>query len=157
MCISEVLLLDLSEVIHLCECEVLSLSACKHRCTLCRIKELTLLVEELEGVPLLRVMRSCKDDTSVSLFENHSHLCRRSRAESSLHNVNAASDQCSAHKVLDHVAGKTCVLTYNDLIALSRRLWSALAHLLAISVSELYNVKRRESLARCTADCSADA
>ena len=52
---------------------------------------------------------------------------------------------------------KTMTLTYNDLIALSGRLWPALAHLLAISVCELYNVKRRESLARCTADCSADA
>ena len=156
MCVCKILLLDDTKVVNLCEIEVFCLCASKNGSTFSRIEELTLLVEKLEGVPLLRVVRSCEDDTSVCLFEYNRHFCSRSRAKASLHYIHSASDEGTADELLYHIAGKTCVLSYNNLIALSRRLWSALAHLLAVCIAELYDIKWRKSLARCTADCTAD-
>jgi hypothetical protein len=56
MCIGKVLFLDVTKRINVSEVELLSLSACEDGSTLLCVKELTLLIEKLKGVPLLRVM-----------------------------------------------------------------------------------------------------
>ena len=56
MLIGKVSFLDISERIHICKCKVLLFSTLKDRSTFLRIEEFSLLVEKLEGIPLLRIM-----------------------------------------------------------------------------------------------------
>lgn len=53
-----------SEMIHIRIVEVFLLCDTQHLVTISCCEELTLLVEELEGIPLAWVVRSCDDDTA---------------------------------------------------------------------------------------------
>ena len=90
MSICKFLLLDYSEIIYCSKCKVFFLGTLENCRTFCRIKELTFLIEKLEGVPLLWIMRSSKDDTSISLLKNNGHLCSRSRSKTCLDYINTA-------------------------------------------------------------------
>ena len=55
---------DFAQVIYFCEIEVFGFSDSQYLFSLNVIEELAFLVEELEGIPLLRVVASCEDNTS---------------------------------------------------------------------------------------------
>ena len=152
MSICKILFLDHAKVIDLSEVEIFSLCTCKNSCAFRCIEEFSLLIEKLQGVPLLRIMRRRKDDAAVRLFENHGHLCRRRRTESGFHYIDSARDQSTAHKMLDHITGKTRILAHNHLVTLAARLRTTLAHLLAICICKLHYIKWRKALARSASD-----
>ena len=104
MLVREISFLDISERIYIGECKVLLLSTLKDRSAFLSVKELSLLIKKLEGIPLLRIMGSCEDDTSVSIFKHYSHLCGRSRSKACLHNIDTACYEGTAHKLLYHIA-----------------------------------------------------
>ena len=75
-----VLMGHMSELIHFREREILRFGNSQHSFALGIIEELTLLVEQLEGIPLFGVMAGCEDDTACCLFAgNRQFGGRRSR------------------------------------------------------------------------------
>ena len=90
MLIGKVTFFNISKRIHIRECEILSFGTFKNRRTFLSVEELSFLIKKLEGIPLLWIMGSRKDDSSVSFFENHRHFSCRSRGEACLHHIHAA-------------------------------------------------------------------
>ena len=157
MSIGKILFLNDTKRVNICKAEILSLSTCQNSCALFCIQELTLLVKEFESIPLLRIVRCRKDDTSICLFKHHCHFRCRSGSKTCLHHIHTAGNQRSADKLLHHISGKTGILADNNFISFAVSFRTTLSHLLAVSVSELYNVERRKPLARSAAYGSADA
>ena len=157
MSIGEILFLNNSKRINIRKVKVLSLGTRQNSRSFFRVKELSPLVKELKSIPLLRIVRGCKDDTSVCLFKHDSHFSGRSGSEAGLHDIHTAGDKSSAHKLLHHITGKTRILADYHLIPRVTGLRTTFPHLFTISVCELYNIKRRKALARSATYGSADS
>ena len=121
-------------------------------CLLCR-EELALLVEELEGIPLARVMAGCKDNTATCLRHGYCYLCGRSGGQADVYHVKAHTLQRAAYYHVDHVAGDTGITPKDDGIA-GKVGYSAALN--GVGCYNLYDVKRGERLIYLAADGTAD-
>ena len=74
MLFGEVVFGDVAELIHGGEVELPALGAVKDGLPLGGVQELSLLVEELERVPLAGVVRRGEDDATVRVREDHGHF-----------------------------------------------------------------------------------
>ena len=156
--VREVVLLDRAQLIHRREIEILAGRKVQDRLTLDRREELALVVQELEGVPLARVMRSCEDDAAVRICECHGQLGRGSAGKAAFHHVHSAGDEGSADQLLHHLAADSGVPSDNHFVALAvigRGLTARESR--AVRVCKLHYVYRGEAFACRAADCSADA
>ena len=118
------------------------------------IEELTVLVEQLERIPLLGVMRGGDNDAAVGLVCNYCHLGARGGAESDVDDVGAASHECAFDDVVDHGARDAGVAADNDCETFASVL---LAHEANVRRCELDDVDRGQVVALCAADRTSDA
>ena len=142
MSIGKVLFLYIAERIHVCKGEILLLRTLQDGSTLCCIEEFSFLIQELESIPLLRIMGGCKYNTAVRFFENHSHLSCRGRSKTCLHHIDSARHSRSTYKLLDHITGKSGILSDNDLIPFTIWLRTAFLQFFTISICKLNDIDR---------------
>ena len=157
MHVREILFLDCSERIHISEIEIVRIGALKDGCPFCCIQKFPFLIQQLQGIPLFRIMRSCQDDSSVRLLENHCHLCGRSRRKTGLDYIHSTSYEASAYKLLHHFSRDSGILADNDLVSRVCRLWASFAKFYTVCISEFNNVNRCESIPWSASDCSSDS
>ena len=144
----------LSDIVNIREDEVLLLGQSEHQLTLLSIEELTLLVEELERIPLLRVVRCGDDDTTVSLVCDNCHLGTRCGAETYIDYIHATTEECTLDDVVHHLARDTCVATYDDTQLLGLILACNKA---SVGDSKLNDVDWSEVFTHLSANCTADS
>ena len=155
--VREILLFDGAEVIDLRETELLARGEVQHRLAFHRRKELTLVVEELEGVPLARVVAGGQDDAAVGLCEEDGHFGGRGGGETALHHVDAAAHEGPDDELFHHVAGQAGVLSDHNLVAGAVRMRFPLRKGGGVGGRELDDVDGSECVARCATDGAADA
>ena len=153
----EVMLRDAAQLRHRCEIEFAAFGAVQDGLAFGRREELAPLVQELEGVPLLRVMGGRQDDAAVRAGESHRHLGRGRRGESRLDDIHAAGDQGAADQLLHHGAAQARILADHHLIACAVGMGPALAQGRAIGIGEFDNINRRQALSGPAADRTSDA
>ena len=91
MSIGVVLVLHMSQVIHLGEGEVLRIRHPIDLSSLSIGEEGALVIEQLQGIPVLRVVAGRDDDTGVGSLLGDGKLCRRSGGKTNIHHVEADS------------------------------------------------------------------
>ena len=144
-----------SEVVYISIVEVFLLGYFEHLVAILLSEEFALAVEQLQCVPLAWVVACGDDDATESACPAYSKLCSRSGSEVDVDNIKAHTHKCTANDVAHHVARDACVATYNDLAA--SLCLSVALHECSISCCKLNDVKRVESVARLSADSTADA
>ena len=107
-----------SEMIYICIIEVFLLSDVQHLVTVSCSKELTLLVEELEGIPLAWIVRSCDDDTAGCTTHGNSKFGGRSSSQTDVQHIVAHTHESSTNHILYHLARDARITAYNDGITL---------------------------------------
>ena len=142
---TESIYISILEVFLLCNAQYLATIGCS--------KELTLLVEKLESIPLAWVMRSCDDDTTGSTTHGYSQLCSRSSSQTDVQYIVTHTHQSSTNYILYHLARDTCITANHDGVALRS---TATTDECSVSRCKLDDVERIQSIARWTADRSTD-
>ena len=107
-----------TEMIHIRIFEVFLLSDAQHLVTISSSKELTLLVEEFEGIPLAWVVRSSDDDTAGCTTHGNSKFGGRSSSQTDVQHIVAHTHEGSTNHILYHLARDACITAYNDGITL---------------------------------------
>ena len=74
-----------------------------------------MLVEQLEGVPLLGIVRGGQDDASVSLLEDHGHLHSGGGGQAGVDHVYSAGPQGAADDLVHHWTRDAGVAAYHYL------------------------------------------
>ena len=148
-----IILCIFTKVVNISILEVFLLCDAQHLITVSCCKELTLLVEKLEGVPLAWVVRSSDDDTASRTTHGNSQLGGRSSSQADVQHIVAHTHQGATNHILHHLARDTCITTYYDGVALRS---TATTDEGSVCRSKLDNVERIQCIARWTADCSTD-
>ena len=115
--VGKVLLHVRAQRIHIAVREAFAVGYLNQFRTLGGIEELPVLIEQLEGIPLLGIVRSRQDDTSVGLLEDHGHLHSRSGGQTGVDHVYAAGSQGSADYLVHHGARDTGITSHHHLEA----------------------------------------
>ena len=110
MLVGKVFFLDMPYGVNIAEIEIVLLCAGKDLRSFLCIQELPFLIQELQGIPLLRIVGSGQDYPSVSLFKDYSHFCSRCRSISGLYHIHAAGHKSPAYDLLHHLAGDPGIL-----------------------------------------------
>ena len=156
--VGEVMLLDAAQLVHRGEVEVARFREVQDGLAFGRGEEFAVLVEQLEGVPLARVVAGGQDDAAVCAGEADGQLRGRGGGEAALHHVHAAGHEGAADELLDHRAAEARVAADDHLVALAA-VRGGLAHLQArtVCIGELNDIDGGQGLAGGTADGAADA
>ena len=86
------------------EVEILSLGNLEHLFTSGLVEELSVAVEQLEGVPLNGVVAGRKDDAAIGLFGSDSNLGGRSGGHADVDDIKAHADEGAADTLIEHLA-----------------------------------------------------
>ena len=154
--VGEILFLDRAQVVDLREGELLGGGKVQDGLAFHRGEELALVVQELEGVPLARVVAGGQDDATVGLREEDGHLGGRRRGETAFDDIDAATHEGPDDELFHHVARQAGVLADDDLVAGTVRLRLALGQRRGIGCREFHDIDRSEGVARCATDGAAD-
>ena len=154
--VREVFLLDVAEGLDGREVEVLAGGEVQDGLAFHGGEEFALVVKELEGVPLARVVRGGEDDAAVCLGEENGHFGRRGRCEAAFDDINAAADERTDDKLFDHVTAQAGVLADDHLVALAVRGRFALRERCRIGIGKLDDVNGGQCVAGGAADGAAD-
>ena len=84
--------------------EVFLLGDAQHLVAVVLGEELAFAVEQLQCVPLARVVTCCYDDAAEGACPAHSQLCCRRCGEVDVNNVESHTHECAANHVAYHVA-----------------------------------------------------
>ena len=155
--VGEVLFLDRAQVVDLGEGELLGGGEVQDGLAFHRGEELALVVQELEGVPLARVVAGGQDDAAVGLREQDGHLGGRGGGEAALDDVDAAAHQGAHDELFHHVARQPGVFAYDDFVPLAVRLRLPLGEGGGVRRGEFDDIDRGEGVARSATDGAADA
>ena len=115
-------------------------------------KELSFLVQKLQGVPLARVVTGGDDDAAAGFLHRHGKLRRGRRGQPDVENVEAHAEQRTAHHVRYHFTGDTGITAHDYLARI------ALFHAVAqggVCRHRFDDVERIEGVSRLTSDGAA--
>ena len=104
----------MAQVVNIGILEVLLLGNLQHLSTVLRGEELALAVQQLQRIPLARIMRSRDDDAAVSAKRLHGKLRRGRSGEPDVHDIVAHTHDGSAHHIVDHNARDASITPDND-------------------------------------------
>ncbi len=150
-----VLLGHLAELVNWGEREVALFGYGKHLFAGCLVEEFALVVQQLERVPLDRVVACGEDEAAVGLLGCHGDFGGRSCGQSDVDDVEAHADQCARDALVAHFARQSGIAANDDAATLSCA--DFLADDCGIGRSELDNVERVQTFARLASDCATDA
>ena len=152
--VERVVLRVMAEAVNVSILKILSCSDVEHLVAVVLRQELTLLVEQLERIPVAGVVAGGDDDTTCSTTPLHGELCGRRSGQADVHHIVANTHERTTDHVLHHLTRDTCVASNHDLVAC--RL-AATADEGGVSRCKLHNVKRVQSVARTASDGTTDA
>ena len=143
-----------TQVVHIGIREILCLGNAQHLVALLGVQELALLVEQLQCVPLSRVVTGGDDDASGSALHGDGYFGGRRRGQADVHHIESHAHERAAHHVLDHLARDACIAAHDNPVAV---VLGHTANQCGISRGELHNVQWVQCVTRTSADGSADA
>ena len=156
MLVREIVVFYHAKVVYGGEIEVSAFCAVEDGLALHSCKELAVLVEELEGIPLAGIVAGGDDDAAVCLAESDGELRRGCAGKTAAHYVYAAGYEGAYHEVLHHLSAEAGVTAYDHLVAVSERLL-ALLEAFAVSIGELNDVYGGEIVPGGASDSATDA
>ena len=136
------------QVVHIGIAEVLGLGHGEHGVAVFLGQELALTVEQLERVPLPRVVARGYDYAAVGPAHAHGELCRGRRGQPYVHHVEAHADERAADYAAHHVARDAGITAYHDL---APGLAAPAADEHGVCRGKLNDVERVERVARAAA------
>ena len=106
----------LSEVLYVGILKVFVLGNGEHFATVGCGEELALLVEQLQRVPLTRIVTGGDDDAAVGTTHAHGQLCGRCGGVAYVEHIIAHAHQCAAHHLTHHGTRDAPVAAYDNLV-----------------------------------------
>ena len=103
-----------SEAVDIGILKFLGFGNAKHLFSLSIVEEFAVAVEQLQGVPLLRVVRSSEDDAAASVLGNHSKLGGWSGGLSNVYDIKSHAGEGANHHLAHHFAREARIATHND-------------------------------------------
>ena len=144
-----------TKVVYISIVEVFLLGYFEHLVTILLSEEFALAIEQFQCVPLAWVVACGDNNAAKCASPTYSKLCSRSSSEVDVDNVKTHTHKSSANNVAHHVARDTCIASNNNFAA--SLCLSVALHESSVSCCKLNDVKRVESVARVSADSTADA
>ena len=111
-----VVLTVVSDVVNVGIVEVFGLGNLQYLLALDLVEELTLAVEQLQRVPLARVMAGGDDDATVGLEPTYGKFGSGGGGEADVDNVVAHADKGAANNAAHHFTRDACVAADDDAI-----------------------------------------
>ena len=142
-----------AERVHVAVFEILIPGNPYKLCTLGRIEELPVLIEQFQGVPLPGIMRGSKYDASIGLLEYHGHLHCRRGGQAGIDHVYAACPESPAYYLFHHGAGDACIPSDHHLEPAAAL--AAVQHG-RICRYEFYNIQRRKRISAHSSYSTSD-
>ena len=99
-----VVLLFTAQVVHIGIIKILGLGQPQDFLALGIGEEFTIVIEELERIPLLGIVRCGDDDTAAGLFAHHGQLGRGSGGQTDVHDIKAHARECTHHRIEYHAS-----------------------------------------------------
>ena len=118
------------------------------------VEEFSLLVEELQGVPLGGVVGCGDDYAAAGSFGHNGHFGGGSRGEADVDNIKSHAAESGNNDAAHHLSGEACVATHHDNVGCAG---CGAAYECCICGGKFHDIKWRESFAGGTANCAADA
>ena len=148
-----------AQMVHIGILEVFCLSNTEYLVAVLLVEELSLAVEQLEGIPLAGVMGSGNDDAAVGSAHAYSQFGGGSGGESDIDDVVAIAHEGTADHVLDHLAGDAGVTANDNAAAGVSPLSSFLSPLNKGSIGgyKLHDVQWIQRIAGRASDRTTDA
>ena len=144
----------LAELIDFGKGKCLGGSDAQHLGTLGSVEELTLGVQQLQGIPLAGVVRGGEDDASAGAGHGDGQLGGGCRGQADVEHVEAHAHERAADTLAHHLARDAGVASHNDVVGRSA---ISLADERGVCRRELGDVKGVEPLAGHSAYGAADA
>ena len=143
-----------AEVVYIGEGEVLLVGDAHYFGGFFGRKELTLLVEELQGVPLARIVTGGDDDAAHGALHRHGELGGRRRGKADVEYIEAHAHEGAAHYVRYHFARYAGVAAHYDFAAVGADMFFSET---GVGRNRLGDVDGAERVARFAADSTAEA
>ena len=105
-----------SNVIYVCIVKIFLFCYCKHLIACIFVKELTKVVEQLQGIPLTRIMACSNDYAAVGTAHGNSKLGCGRGCQSYVDNIVAHAKKRSTHNVADHLAADAGITSNDNLV-----------------------------------------
>ena len=120
----DVLLVDavvfavVAHVVHVGEVEIFGLGNGQNLLTLGFVEELALMVEQLQRIPMARIVRRGDDDAAVGLEPAHGQFRGRRGGKADIDHVVAHAHERAADDVFHHLARDAGIAPHDDAIVL---------------------------------------
>ena len=155
MLVRKIVVLYAAELVHGGKVKVAALGAVKDCLALHSCKELTLLVKELECVPLTGIMAGGYDDSTVSAGKCYRKFGGGGAGKAAAHHIDSTGDERADYQLFYHLAADACITAHNNLVTIPERSF-ALFEAFAVSISEFDNIDRSQIVARSPSYGAAD-
>ena len=113
---------NLAQMLHIGEREILGSGDAQHLGSLSGIEELTPLVQQLQGIPLLRIMAGGQYNATASALHRHGHLGRRCRGKADVHHIKTHPHQGAHDDVPHHRPGDAGIAPHDNLVGIDFRM-----------------------------------
>ena len=138
-----------AQVVHVGIVKVLGFGQAQHLLALGIGQELAIVVQQLEGVPLLGVVGCGDDDATTGMLTHHSKFGCGGCGKADVDHIKAHTHEGTDYGIEHHTARQTGVTSDNDNIGLDGRI---AAHKRGIGRSEFDDIEGREAIASLAAD-----
>ena len=104
----------LAQLVHLGVAEVLAFGQGYHLVALGGIDKFATGVQQLQGIPMFRVVGGGDDDAAIGMTVYHGHLRRRRGGEAGFYHVDTHALQGAHHQTVHHSPGEACVAAHHQ-------------------------------------------
>ena len=106
----------LTDMFDVCKFKFFCSSNTQYLITFCRIQEFTMFIQQLQCIPLSRIMAGSQNNTTACSFHSYSKFCSRSRSQPDIYYIESHSHQRSANHIFHHFTRDTCITAHYNLI-----------------------------------------
>ena len=107
-----------AQMVYISKFKLFSLSDTKNFISFFLIQKLSLFIQQLQGIPLFRVMACSQNNTATCAFHSNSQFGGRSRSQADVYHIKPHPHQGSAYHVLYHLTGDAGIASYYNFITL---------------------------------------
>ena len=147
----------MSQFFYRCIVKGFSLSNTKHLCSVGRRQELTLAIQQFQGVPLGGIVTGGYDDAAVGLVPANGQLGGWCRSQADVDDLVTHTDKCATDNVTHHGSADAAIAADHDFrsvrsILSVRSIRNSPSNECGVCRRKLHDVKRIERVARRSAD-----
>ena len=139
-----------TQFINFCIAEILLFSQFQHLLSVGSSQEFSFAIQQLQRIPLTRIVRSRNDDTTIGTAHAYCQLRGRCGGITNVNDVEAHTHQGTTNYVAHHWARDTSIATYDNFSCLAGN-----EH--RIGCCKLDDIQRIEGIASASANSTADA